>query len=74
MEVGDLSTGQALQTYSLGESLMFLKPSFTVDGANRLHVLFLTTPSLFNHSRIGTDGTFLGREFHKRGNSGSFSG
>lgn len=71
VEVEDVRTGQSVQTYSMGESLMFQKPQATVDGKNNLHVLFLNTPTVFTHARIDPNGQLLGRAFYKRGATGS---
>lgn len=66
-QVVDLRTGQPMQTHSLGEVLMFRKPSVTVDSRQVMHVLYLVGPTLWAHAKIGPDGAFLGRDFHKRG-------
>lgn len=67
VQVVDERTGQALQTYALGEALLFRKPQATVDGNQILHVLFLTTPSIWAHIRVDVNGSLVGRELHKRG-------
>lgn len=69
--VKDQHTGRTITTYSLGEALLFHKPTATVDGKNNLHILHLTSPSTFSHSRINPDGKFLGRKLFKRGSTGS---
>lgn len=66
-QVVDLRTGQPMQTHQLGEVLMFRKPTVTVDNRQVMHVLYLVGPTLWAHARIGPDGSFLGRDFHKRG-------
>jgi hypothetical protein len=66
-EVVDGRTGQSLSTYSLGEALLFRKPQATVDGQQVMHVLFLSTPSVWCHVRIDVEGRMLGRQLHKRG-------
>lgn len=71
VEVEDVRTGQSVQTYSMGEALMFRKPQATVDGKNTLHVLYLNTPTIFTHVRVDPNGKFLGRAFYKRGTTGS---
>lgn len=68
-EVVDGRTGQALSTYSLGEALLFRKPQATVDGRQVMHVLFLSTPSIWCHVRVDIEGKLLGRRLHKRGGS-----
>lgn len=71
VQVEDISASRVLQTYSLGEALMFRPPKATVDGKNNLHVLYLVSPTLFARSQINTEGKFLGRDFYKRGATGS---
>ena len=71
VEVEDVNTGRSLSTYSIGEALMFRKPHATVDGNNAMHILFLTTPTIFSHVRVNPDGKFLGRSYYKRGTTGS---
>lgn len=66
-QVIDNRTGQELQTYSLGEALLFRKPQAAVDGKQVMHVLFLSTPSIWSHVRIDVEGRMLGRQLHKRG-------
>lgn len=71
VEVEDQASGRALQTYSLGEALMFRRPVFTVDGSSNLHVLYLTTPTLYTHARVAPDGKFLGQNYFKRAQTGN---
>ncbi|WP_193213460.1 hypothetical protein [Luteolibacter marinus] len=66
-QVVDLRTGTPLQTHSLGEVLMFRKPSVTLDKNQIMHVLYLVGPTVWAHTRVGPDGSLLGRELHKRG-------
>lgn len=66
-QVVDTRTGNPLQTQSLGEVLMFRKPTVTLDNRQVMHVLYLIGPTLWSHARIGPDGSLLGRELHKRG-------
>lgn len=68
-QVNDPRTGSSLQVHSLGEVLMFRKPAVALDRSQVMHVLYLTTPSIWAHSRIGPDGAFLGLEYHKRGSA-----
>ena len=70
VQVQDPSTGRMLQTYRIGEALMFQKPQATVDGQNILHVLFLNSPTTFAHARVNPDGTYLGAKFFKRAATG----
>jgi hypothetical protein len=71
VQVEDVSSGRILQTQPLGEALMFRKPTATVDGNNNLHLLYLVNPTTFVRVRISPDGDFQGRDFHKRGSTGS---
>jgi hypothetical protein len=66
-QVVDTRTGNPLQTHSLGEVLMFRKPTVALDNRQVMHVLYLIGPTLWAHARVGPDGTLLGRELHKRG-------
>lgn len=68
-QVNDTRTGASLQTHSLGEVLLFRKPTVVLDRSQVMHVLYLTTPSIWSHARIGPDGAMLGLEYHKRGAS-----
>lgn len=67
-QVVDTRTGNPLQTHSLGEVLMFRKPSVALDNRQVMHVLYLIGPTTWAHARVGSDGSLLGRELHKRGN------
>lgn len=70
VEVIDGRTGRAQRTFSLGESLTFRKPEATVDGANNMHILFLSSPTVYAHVRVNPEGSLLGRDFYKRGATG----
>ncbi len=67
IKVVDNTTGQPLQTYALGEVLLFRKPEATVDRDQRIHILFLSTPSVWSHIVVDSDGKVVSRDFHKRG-------
>lgn len=69
-QVEDVNTGQNLATYSLGQVLMMRKPVATVDKQQRMHVLFLATPSMYLHYIIKPDGSVANRQIHKRGSIG----
>lgn len=71
VQVEDVKTGRVLQTQPLGEALMFRKPNATVDGNNNLHLLYLVNPSTFARIRMSPEGRLLGRDFHKRGTTGT---
>jgi hypothetical protein len=69
-QVLDNRSGQNIRTFLLGEVLMLRKPLVTVDRAQRMHVLFLATPSMWVHCQIDTDGKLVERQLHQRGNQG----
>jgi len=70
VQVMDCAIGTSIQTFSLGDVLMFRKPQITVDKNQVLHVFFLSTPTLWTHVRVDTNGKLLTREFHLRGPQG----
>ncbi|MES2924278.1 MAG: hypothetical protein V4819_22190 [Verrucomicrobiota bacterium] len=69
-QVIDNQTGQNVRTFLLGDVLMLRKPLATVDRQQRMHVLFLATPTMWVHCQIDTDGKLLGRQIHQRGTQG----
>ncbi len=70
VEVDDVTSGQTLATYSLGQVLMMRKPVATVDKNQLMHVLFLATPAMYLHYAINADGSVDTRQIHKRGSTG----
>jgi hypothetical protein len=70
VQVMDCATGTSIQTYSIGEVLMFRKPQITVDRNQVLHVFFLSGPTMWTHIQVDTNGKLLKREFHIRGPQG----
>jgi hypothetical protein len=64
VQVANAKTGYVLRTHGLGESLMFRKPTVTVDSALTMHVLYLATPEIWGHARINPSGEFLGRDLY----------
>lgn len=66
-QVRDGSTGQMVRTFLLGDVLMLRKPLATVDRSQRMHVMFLATPSMWVHSVVNTDGKLVARQIHQRG-------
>ena len=70
VQVLDGRTGLPVRTFSLGEALMIRKPSVTVDNSQRMHVLFIATPSAWVHCQIDTDGRLVRRDIHQRGPQG----
>ncbi|MGD7653776.1 MAG: hypothetical protein ACQCXQ_11210, partial [Verrucomicrobiales bacterium] len=63
-------TGTFLSTFRLGDVLMLRKPLATVDLQQRMHVLFLATPTMWVHCIINTDGRLVDRTIHQRAAKG----
>lgn len=61
----DERTGISLATFPLGDALMIRKPTVTLDGNQRMHVIFLGTPSMWVHCQVSADGKLVGRDFHQ---------
>lgn len=69
-QIIDDSTGQFVRTFLLGDLLMLRKPLCTVDRQQRMHVMFLATPSMWVHCVVDTDGKLVSRQIHQRGAQG----
>ncbi|MCX6867893.1 MAG: hypothetical protein NTV46_17090, partial [Verrucomicrobia bacterium] len=69
-QIVDGHTGQVVRTFLLGDILMLRKPLATVDRQQRMHVMFLATPTLWVHCVIDTDGKLNNRQIHQRGPHG----
>ena len=69
-QVTDNTTGNNVRTFLLGDVLMLRKPLATVDRQQRMHVLFLATPTMWVHCQVDTDGKLLERQIHQRGTQG----
>lgn len=69
-QVIDGRTGLNVRTMALGDVLMLRKPLVTVDRSQRMHVMYLATPSMWVHCQIDTDGKLVSREIHQRGAQG----
>lgn len=69
-QILDGRSGLPIRTFSLGEALLIRKPSVTVDNQQRMHVLFLATPSMWVHTQVDTDGRVVDRKIHQRGPTG----
>jgi hypothetical protein len=70
VQVMDSVNGTPIQTFPLGNVLMFRQPQITVDKNQVLHVFFLSTPTLWTHARVDASGKLLSRDFHLRGPAG----
>jgi len=69
-QIVDGYTGQLVRTFLLGDCLMLRNPLATVDRQQRMHVMFLNTPTMWVHCVIDTDGRLTEREIHQRGPTG----
>lgn len=69
-QVLDGRTGQSVRTFLLGDVLMLRKPLATVDRQQRMHVLFLATPTMWVHCQVDTDGKLVDRQIHQRATQG----
>ena len=69
-QVIDDRTGQNVRTFLLGDVLMLRKPLVTVDRQQRMHVMFLATPTMWVHYQIDTDAKVVNRQIHQRGSQG----
>lgn len=69
-QIVDGSTGRNVRTFLLGDVLMMRKPVVTVDKNQKMHVMFLATPTMWVHCQIDTDGRLVDRKIHQRGDSG----
>ena len=69
-QILDNQSGQNVRTFLLGDVLMLRKPLVTVDRQQRMHVLFLATPTMWVHCQVDTDGRLVDRQIHQRGDQG----
>lgn len=69
-QIMDGRTGTPLRTFSLGDALMLRKPMVTLDGNQRMHVMYLGTPSMWVHCQVSADGKLVGRDIHQRAAQG----
>lgn len=69
-QVVDGVSGQYVRTFALGDALVIRKPLTTVDRQQRLHVMFLATPSMWVHCVVDTDGKLVSRQIHQRAQQG----
>ncbi len=65
IRVQDERSGAVLTTYSLGQVIMIRDPQWTIDTANRLHILHMGAPRTYAHSVIGIDGKVIAREIYR---------
>ncbi|MEP2776103.1 MAG: hypothetical protein ABJQ29_00325 [Luteolibacter sp.] len=69
-QVIDGDTGVPMRTFLLGDALMLRKPMVTIDGNQRMHVMFLATPAMWVHCQVSADGNLVARDIHQRAAQG----
>jgi len=69
-QVIDNNSGQNVRTFLLGDALMLRRPLATVDSQQRMHAMFLATPTMWVHCVVDTDGKLVSRQVHQRGAQG----
>ena len=69
-QIADNQTGQLVRTFLLGDVLMLRKPLAAVDRQQRMHVMFMATPTMWVHCVVDTDGKLDNRQIHQRGPQG----
>lgn len=69
-QILDGNSGQMVTTFPLGDVLMIRQPLVAVDRQQRMHVLYLATPSMWVHCAVNTDGKIVERQIHQRGAMG----
>ncbi len=69
-QVINAETGTKIRTFLLGNALMLRKPMVTLDGAQRMHVMFLATPTMWVHCQISADAKLVQRDIHERASQG----
>ena len=65
VRVRDQKSKRVLATYSLGRLIEVRDPQATIDGENRLHVLFLGAPRTYSHKVINYGGETLLSDVYK---------
>jgi hypothetical protein len=69
-QVFNHSTGRLVGTLPLGDAMSLRKPAATVDREQRMHALFMSTPSIWSHCVIDAQGKVVDRQFHKLASTG----
>ncbi len=69
-QVTNKETGMKIRTFPLGNALMMRRPMVSIDGAQRMHVMFLATPTMWVHCQVSTDAKLVARDIHQRGSQG----
>jgi len=71
VQVEDVKRGKMLATYSMGRNLAFRNYKATLDSRSRMHVLFLTSPTIYCHTVVDASGKTVRRAYHKKGGGGA---
>ena len=71
VQVEDTKRKKMLATYTMGRNLSFRDFTATLDNRNRMHVLFLTNPTIWSHTVVDAAGKTVRRNYHKKGPGGS---
>ena len=69
-QIIDDRTGLPIRTFNLGDALSIRRPSVTVDKDQRMHVMFISTPTMWVHYVIDLEGNVVNRDIHQRGPQG----
>ncbi len=69
-QIVDDRTGLPMRTFNLGDSLSIRRPSVTVDKQQRMHVMFISTPTMWVHYIVDLEGNVVNRDIHQRGPQG----
>ncbi len=70
VQVEDVKRNKMLATYSMGRNLAFREFRATLDNKNQMHVLFLTSPTIWSHTVVNAAGKTVRRQYHKKGPGG----
>ncbi|WP_411826249.1 hypothetical protein [Luteolibacter sp. AS25] len=66
----DSETGTKIRTFLLGDALMLRAPMITLDGKQRMHVMFMATPTMWVHCQVSADAKLVARDIHQRAAQG----
>lgn len=65
-QIRDGMGSRPLQTFRLGEVLMLRRPMATVDRNQRMHAMYLGTPTMWVHCVVDRSGNLLSSQIHQR--------
>ncbi|MES2995351.1 MAG: hypothetical protein V4733_00910 [Verrucomicrobiota bacterium] len=69
-QVVDNASGHPINTFLLGDMLSLRRPLNTVDRHQRMHTMFLATPTAWIHCCVDSDGRLITRQIHYRAATG----